>query len=67
MTELNTLILLLKMCSILAVEGALEPSDAFNCRNAEKFTVDYHFNGNYEKFKEVMIYELAKEFEGVKK
>ena len=49
MTELNTLILLLKMCSILAVEGTLEPSDAFNCRNAERFTVDYHFNGNYEK------------------
>tara|TARA_B100000214_G_scaffold344493_1_gene293692 strand:+ start:1195 stop:1362 length:168 start_codon:yes stop_codon:yes gene_type:complete len=55
------------MCSILAVEGSLEPSDAFNCRNAEKFTVDYHFNGDYEKFKEVMIYELAKEFEGAKK
>ena len=67
MTELNTLILLLKMCSILAVEGSLEPSDAFNCRNGEKFTVDYHFNGDYEKFKEVMIYELAKEFEGAKK
>ena len=61
MTELNTLILLLKMCSILAVEGTLEPSDA------EKFTVDYHFNGDYEKFKEVMIYELAKELEGAKK
>ena len=55
------------MCSILAVEGSLEPSDAFNCRNAERFTVDYHFNGDYEKFKEVMIYELAKELEGAKK
>ena len=67
MSELNTLIMVLKMCGILGMQGDLQPSDAFNCRNAEKFTVDYHFNGDYEKFKEVMIYELAKELEGAKK
>ena len=67
MSELNTLIMVLKMCGILGMQGDLQPSDAFNCRNAEKCTVDYHFNGDYEKFKEVMIYELAKELEGAKK
>ena len=67
MSELNTLIMVLKMCGILGMQGDLQPSDAFNCRQAEKFVVEYHFNGDYEKFKEVMIYELAKEFEGAKK
>ena len=62
MTELNTLILLLKMCSILAVEGSLEPSDAFNCRNAEKFTVDYHFNGDYKMYQDYMTYELQRDW-----
>ena len=32
MSELNTLIMVLKMCGILGMQGDLQPSDAFNCR-----------------------------------
>mgnify|MGYP003319405265 CR=1 FL=1 len=35
MTELSTLIALLKMCGILAMDSNLQPSEAFNCRQAE--------------------------------
>ena len=42
MTELSTLIALLKMCGILAMDSNLQPSEAFNCRQAEQFTVEYH-------------------------
>ena len=62
MTELSTLRAVLKMCGILAMDSNLQPSEAFNCRQAEKFTVEYHFNGNYDMYKEHMIYELKRDF-----
>ena len=62
MTELSTLIAVLKMCGILAMDSNLQPSEAFNCRQAEQFTVEYHFNGNYDMYKEYMIYELKRDF-----
>ena len=62
MTELNTLILVLKMCGILGMQGDLQPSEAFNCRQAEKFVVEYHFNGEYDKNKDYMTYELKRDF-----
>ena len=55
MTELSTLIALLKMCGILAMDSNLQPSEAFNCRQAEQFTVEYHFNGDYNMYKAYMI------------
>ena len=63
MTELSTLIALIKMCGILAMDSNLQPSDAFNCRQAEQFTVEYHFGGNYNMYKEYMVYELKRDFE----
>ena len=62
MTELNTLIIVLKMCGILGMQGDLKPSDAFNCRQAEQFTVEYHFNGDYNMYREYMIYELQRDY-----
>tara|TARA_B100000161_G_C33523707_1_gene402442 strand:- start:200 stop:397 length:198 start_codon:yes stop_codon:yes gene_type:complete len=62
MTELNTLILVLKMCGILGMQGDLQPSEAFECRQAEKFVVEYHFNGEYDKYKDYMTYELKRDF-----
>ncbi len=62
MTELNTLILILKMCGILAMQSELQPSNAFECRNAERFTVEYYFDGNYQRYREYMIYELKRDF-----
>ena len=62
MTELSTLIAVLKMCGILAMDSNLQPSEAFNCRQAEKFTVEYHFDGNYNMYQEYMIYELKRDF-----
>ena len=62
MTELNTLIMVLKMCGILGMQGDLQPSEAFNCRQAEKFVVEYHFNGNYKMYKDYMTYELKRDF-----
>ena len=62
MTELSTLIAVLKMCGILAMDSNLQPSEAFNCRQAEQFTVEYHFDGNYNMYQEYMIYELKRDF-----
>ena len=62
MTELSTLIALLKMCGILAMDSNLQPPEAFNCRQAEQFTVEYHFDGNYNMYQEYMIYELKRDF-----
>ena len=62
MTELNTLIMVLKMCGILVMQGDLQLSEAFNCRQAEKFVVEYHFNGNYKMYKDYMTYELKRDF-----
>ena len=62
MTELATLIAVIKMCGILAMESILQPSDAFNCRQAEKFTVEYHFDGNYNMYREYMVYELKRDY-----
>ena len=55
MSELNTLIMVLKMCGILGMQGDLQPSDAFNCRQAEKFVVEYHFNGDYKMYKIIWL------------
>ena len=49
MTELSTLIALLKMCGILAMNGNLQPSESFNCRQAEQFTVEYLVSLGYPK------------------
>ena len=54
--------MVLKMCGILGMQGDLKPSDAFNCRQAEKFVVEYHFNGNYKMYKDYMTYELKRDF-----
>ena len=62
MTELSTLIALLKMCGILAMDSNLQPSEAFNCRQAEKFVVEYHFNGDYKMYQDYMTYELKRDF-----
>ena len=62
MTELSTLIALLKMCGILAMDSNLQPSEAFNCRQAEQFTVEYHFNGDYNMYRDYMIYELQRDY-----
>ena len=40
----------------------LQPSEAFNCRQAEQFTVEYHFNGDYNMYREYMIYELQRDY-----
>ena len=62
MTELSTLIALLKMCGILAMDSNLQPSEAFNCRQAEKFVVEYHFNGDYKMYQDYMTYELQRDW-----
>ena len=62
MSELNTLIMVLKMCGILSMQGDLQPSDAFNCRQSEKFVVEYHFNGNYKMYQDYMTYELQRDW-----
>ena len=64
MSDLHTLMMILKMCGIRGMENLLQPSEAFNCRQAEKFVVEYHFNGNYKKYKDYMIYELKRDFGG---
>ena len=66
MTELSTLIALLKMCGILAMNSNLQPSEAFNCRQAEQFTVEYHFNGDYNMYREYVLC-MKKNHRGVKK
>ena len=62
MSELNTLIMILKMCGILGMQGDLKPSDAFNCKQAEKFVVEYHFNGNYKMYQDYMTYEIQRDW-----
>ena len=62
MTELSTLIAVLKMCGILAMDSNLQPSEAFNCRQAEKFVVEYHFNGDYKMYQDYMTYELQRDW-----
>tara|TARA_Y100001937_G_scaffold84267_1_gene114023 strand:+ start:695 stop:889 length:195 start_codon:yes stop_codon:yes gene_type:complete len=62
MSELNTLIMVLKMCGILSMQGDLQPSDAFNCRQSEKFVVEYHFDGNYKMYQDYMTYELQRDW-----
>ena len=47
MGDLHTLIMVLKLCGILGMQGDLQPSDAFNCRQAEKFVVEYHFTRDF--------------------
>ena len=37
-------------------------SDAFNCRQAEKFVVEYHFNGDYKMYQDYMTYELQRDW-----
>jgi|TARA_R110000803_G_scaffold171661_1_gene234550 hypothetical protein len=62
MTELHTLTFILKMCGIMMMEGTIQPSEAFECKQAEKFMVEYHFNGEYNKYKDYMVYELQRDF-----
>ena len=50
------------MCGILAMQGDLQPSSAFECRNAERFTIQHYFEGNYQKYREYMVYELKRDF-----
>ena len=47
---------------ILGMQGDLQPSDAFNCRQIEKFVVEYHFNGNYKMYQDYMTYELQRDW-----
>ena len=35
MTELHTLTFILKMCGIMMMEGTIQPSEAFECKQAE--------------------------------
>jgi len=62
MTELGTLTFILKMCGIMMMESTIQPSEAFECKRAEKFMVEYHFNGEYNLYKNYMVYELQRDF-----
>ena len=62
MTELSNLIFIIQMCAQLAQMGTLPPSEAFRCTQTVTHTVQYHFEGDFQRFERYLAENTMKDF-----
>ena len=62
MTELSNLIFIIQMCAQLAQMSELHPSEKFRCNQTVVHTVQYHFDGDFNRFERYLAESTIKDF-----
>ena len=62
MTELSNLIFIIQMCAQLAQMSVLHPSEVFRCNQTVTHTVQYHFEGDFQRFERYLAENTMKDF-----